>query len=257
MHSLDFTPFMMQYMCGNLAYKIIKCWEALSIGYLIQRGARLGIGLLSDAKFYDVTLGDYRAILSDLVSKGLLSPATAQKIDVDTNHLLTKGDANPGVPVELFGLYRIWGHPLVKNINGCKKVLNIPHEERNFTIGIFQDRERSMKEMWVTHYNLEHKTWPPCSVIKPPHNSEVYNAYTSSRFPNGSSRSYTLGDWDLVDLQPTMEFDYFPDYTEPLKDRACCHPLELYDYIFATGTTPFHVSDKCKSAALKRVSCQH
>ena len=50
-----------------------------------------------------------------------------------------------------------------------------------------------------------------------------------------------------------MEFDYFPDYTEPLADRACCHPLELYDYIFATGTTPFHVSDKFKSAALKRV----
>ena len=50
-----------------------------------------------------------------------------------------------------------------------------------------------------------------------------------------------------------MEFDYFPDYTEPLEDRACCHPLELYDYIFATGTTPFHVSDEFKSAALKRV----
>ena len=141
--------------CGNFAYNIIKCWEALSIGYLIQRGARLGVGLPSEAKFYGITLGDYRAI-SNLVSKGLLSPATAQKIDVETNHLLTKGDAHPGVLVELFGLYRIWGHPLVNNINGCKKVLNIPHEEGKITIGILQDREHSMKEMWVTHYYLEH-----------------------------------------------------------------------------------------------------
>ena len=56
---------------GNQSYKIIKMWESLAVGYLINRPADLGMALPSEKEFFetchrDLTRGEDWSIMKTL-----------------------------------------------------------------------------------------------------------------------------------------------------------------------------------------------
>ena len=49
--------------------------------------------------------------------------------------------------------------------------------------------------------------------------------------PRETAKDYDLSDWNLIEIDKALDFNYHPDYTELLKDRACSYPLSMFDYI--------------------------
>ena len=237
---------------GNQSYKIIKMWESLAVGYLINRPADLGMALPSEKEFFETCHRDLTRGLVDLENSGALAQHVSTLILASIDQLLSTGDQEPGVLVDLFGLYRIWGHPLVDSIVGCKKVKLIAQAEEEVEAVVLSARTRAIKEAWVKHYFLK-KSWPPVRTQVPNARGEVHRAYRRHTLPRKAAKDYEPSDWNLIEIDKALDFNYHPDYTELLKYRACSYPLSMFDYIFAAGTTPYRVEDKMRFQTFKRV----
>ncbi|DBA37087.1 TPA_asm: L [Oak alphacytorhabdovirus 1] len=129
----------------NSAYKLLKTYEALCMGVL---QASVTSKLLENSRFLKNTLNDLYAedadfgvYANELI--GILS-------EIKSKHHLT----------QLFGLHRIWGHPIVDSSKGMEKVIIIGQKELEHHFDTPNCVSDHFKRMFCTSFRSKNKKFP-------------------------------------------------------------------------------------------------
>lgn len=195
------------YVYGNKGYEILKNLEALSKTYIIRRTDKiLGVG------------GSYKRMKALITAKevamGGVAPFMPDRLesifdDVSkTEHL-----------VELFGLMKLTGHPLLDPREGGESAAQEASMPRDTTMESVQRLRNNWCRMYVEGYVSKEQDWP--RLIFPPasRGTRLFQLY-STREKKLSRSSYPLSDWTGVRFEKHCEFDYYTNFTDLMDDKS-------------------------------------
>nr|WRO64940.1 polymerase [Cytorhabdovirus sp. 'lycii'] len=197
---------------GNDAYKVIKCYEALITGILLSRCESI---ILDKEEFLRETISD---LLDDNPEyewsiSGWLSIANRMA----TDHHLS----------QLYGLYRLWGHPVVKSTDGLQKVNRIGKANKTINKLIANMAGISFKEQLYSGYKKKWGRYPAFKLLLD--NRTVEELYEESylikclvdnRSFDTRKDVYIPSDWDLVISQKTLSLPETFNLTMVVDDKA-------------------------------------
>lgn len=188
---------------GNKAYNVIKLWEPLIQGLILDE--------------YDplASAGDYlNTILSD-------TDEAYKEYATDVINVLRNSSSNAEQLADLFGLNRHWGHPTVSEEEGCTKIRDIVKSRK-----LTDPRDMmTAKGVFMKHFSIQfismHGRWPRCDTQELPKNCPLRDVIENNiTTVNFYSTRYPLVHWKLLNFCKEFEFDYKTDYTEMCNDRA-------------------------------------
>uniref|UniRef100_A0A5S6Q1P2 Integrase catalytic domain-containing protein n=1 Tax=Trichuris muris TaxID=70415 RepID=A0A5S6Q1P2_TRIMR len=198
----------------NEAYNIIEFFEPLCMSSLLGKTDRCGLSdpfVCGHKKSY-VEAGGSSASLTRLLS------------------VLHKFE--PSMLSEIFGLYRMWGHPVVDEVAGYRKVQEVGKREiimEQIVLRLIYDC--LVKEFCVNYIRLEGR-WPRLTFSNPDTN-RITQLYIRRQL-SWIEKEGTTGYNDLASVFPlkNFEFDYCLDYTQILDDKAISTYNDHWDQVY-------------------------
>lgn len=138
---------------GNDAYKLVKLLEPLAIGKVQQESnAAKGVSLSQDFYLNMVSAGD------EIASKLDISPQWAI-----FHSLVPSGDWPKAV--ELYGMYRHWGHPIIDVQDGLLTLRRHSTVPKLINYEIMIELAGKLNKLLLEKYYHSHLEWPPGASI--------------------------------------------------------------------------------------------
>ncbi|QVU21449.1 RNA-dependent RNA polymerase [Actinidia cytorhabdovirus JS27] len=134
---------------GNNGFKLIKAYEALCAGFIMT---------LSDDIVADRTKF-YRNTRHDLITE---DPSYMPYL-VELNEILEKATSIHWLS-QVYGLHRVWGHPLVDSLKGMEKVIVIGRKDIVLSNRLPNRINDHFKQMFVSGFRAKHKSYPPMTI---------------------------------------------------------------------------------------------
>jgi len=192
---------------GNEGFEILRQSESLSKAYLSQ----MTDSLLGDD-------GPYLRMI-EKVRKKERALGTKQNFLADDFNVTLRQAIDVQTVVEMFGLLKVSGHPIIDPERGGRSAADEARsEDQTFhtdACRISWEFQRVMLESYVRR----HGCWPPLQFSDQSHDTQLYGLY--KRQYRGINRtSYPLSDWAYVRWGKIVEFDYAPNYLDLLDDKA-------------------------------------
>lgn len=189
---------------GQKGYDMIKTLEGVCISVLIER---------NDERICD-NLKYWQSILTDIEDKcgvyGIQKLTTLREIIsfLSNDHVS-----------QIFGLFRIWGHPIVMTLSGVEKVkkaslrTQIPdHELSNEVLWMF-------RFLFIQNYIKKHKLWPNCELTEGC-SDYLKHCYEAGISPDRYSPSFHLNDMEKITLKQTFSPDPTFNISSMMSDKA-------------------------------------
>ncbi|UJP29483.1 RNA-dependent RNA polymerase (RdRp) [Strawberry virus 2] len=130
---------------GNNGFKLLKTYEALCLGVLQKRGRST---FIDPRRFLKNTLSDLWDESPDFWSE---AQALLELLEtLDSPHHIT----------QVFGLHRIWGHPLVDPGKGMEKMIVIGQKDIMFGSTHLKEVGIQFKKMFCRSYRLKNGVYP-------------------------------------------------------------------------------------------------
>lgn len=190
---------------GNRGFEILKNTEALSKAYLSE---------MTDRTFG--TDGPYPRMLEKIRKKE--GPGYSSYL-VDDFDLVLRTVTRIEYVVELFGLLKISGHPLIDPRNGglsAAAEARAPDETHwNDAQEICWEFNRNM----LMSYIKRHGSWPNLEFSPKGKKTKLYRK-CQRQYRGLNRRSYPLSDWQHCRFGKIVEFDYAPNYLDFLDDKS-------------------------------------
>ncbi|TQS34498.1 hypothetical protein Golomagni_05115 [Golovinomyces magnicellulatus] len=198
---------------GNAGYEILKGIEAITKAFMIDREDKIFSGD-----------GALQRLTKILRQKELdLDPSTT-KFSVDNLVDILRSCDQLQTIIQIFGLQKISGHPLIDPQVGGTSAAQTASENKN----ILYSAAVSLRNNWCRLYleGFIHKTnrWPEIHFpmdIRP--GNRLFQLY-SLRERNITKSEYPLLNWNKVRFKKHLEFDYHDNYLELMDDKS----LSLY-----------------------------
>jgi len=195
---------------GNPGFEILKQTEALSKAYLSE---------MTDEIFGSD--GPYGRMLTKVRDKerklGAKEDCLADQFDA-----VLRRCTSVQTVVELFGLLKISGHPLIDARVGG---ISAAAEARSADATLFEDAAKldwEFKRVMLESYIRKWGSWPHLRFMNSARRTRLYELYKAqSRGLNRSS--YPLSDWQHCRFGKIVDFDYAPNYLELLDDKSISH----------------------------------
>lgn len=192
---------------GNKGYEIAKSIEALAKTNLIRKTDPI-LGLE----------GSHQEMLQVVRDKeGTLG--TTSNFSVDALEVILRRQRPVETDVELFGLQKLSGHPLIDPAVGGEKVLGIIRDRPLFQANKVQRIRNNFCRMYTEGYIRRNHRWPPLSFSPHARETRLYQLYSLHELKILPS-SYPLADWEGVRFEKDYDFDFFPNFTDLMDDRA-------------------------------------
>lgn len=122
---------------------------------------------------------------------------------------------------EVFGIYRHWGHPVVDEAAGCKKVKDIIKTRRPACQKTMTEIAGQLVKQFVLEFIAQHNRWPNCNTEEVRKESPLHNLVKSNdRNLSDYHSQISIQDWSKLRVIGELEFDYHIDYTDLLNDKA-------------------------------------
>jgi hypothetical protein len=191
---------------GNKGYEILKSSESLAKAYL---------SLTTDDVFGPE--GPYERMV-DKIRKKEFDYGTRKEYIVDS-FLGVVGKLTTQQTVEIFGLLKVSGHPLVDPYLGGASAAAIAREpdKVRYTDAI---RMKSMfKKKFTEAFIKREKMWPKIEFIDPDLNTRLQE-YRAMNYLGGHRMKCPLSDWENVRFLRNFEFDFCPNFLEMIDDKA-------------------------------------
>ncbi|QYF49867.1 MAG: RNA-dependent RNA polymerase [Xinjiang mymona-like virus 2] len=191
----------------NDGYELVKAPEAIFKAHLntLTRGDLLGYS-------------SYHRTLDKMKEKEIKLGHTTRMID-EFDRLVQEVTSLDDA-VELFGLSKLSGHPVV---NAARSMASLRKEaEPKGTIQPFAVRmmERMFKHITLSGYIRVHTTWPKFKC--PPAPNTTLRRHFISNVTSLPMGSYPISDLDAIVFDKFLEYDYSEDYLKFLDDKAIC-----------------------------------
>jgi len=200
---------------GNQGYDMISMFEPLCLGAL---QSSIHDPNWDNKKFLDKMIEDFYE-------------ASGQQEDcLDlVAFMMALGLKNPNLIVQAHGLYRIWGHPVVNNIMGLRKLRQYACRTRPFNYHYILMINCIFKEMFCFSYKMKHGNWPKLDVSKLPKHNIIRDAVENNKIISKKDKRYNIYLWKDVKAEKT--FQILPKYNliNLLSDKAMSHGIsDLY-----------------------------
>ncbi|DBA36983.1 TPA_asm: L [Chrysanthemum alphacytorhabdovirus 1] len=171
---------------GNNGFKLLKAYEALCNGHL--------------QSMHPSQVIDCELFLNNTVND-LIMENTRFAGYVDTLLTLLSRIDSPHHISQLYGLHRIWGHPIVDNRKGMEKVRMIGLKEITRSDVVSREAGRSFKIMFCREYRKKNGTYP--KVV--PCNNDVYSMIEKNDGRAVEHAYYRESDWDEIQFDKCFD----------------------------------------------------
>jgi hypothetical protein len=196
---------------GNKGFGILKYTEAMCKSYLsVVSNDRFG----TDGSFY-------RVLKKISLKETELEPDLEPLCNIYAG-ILSRNKAHIEVIVELFGLYRVSGHPLIDPALGgraVQKEIRAPNEVR------FTDCRRlrnNFCRMFTEGYIKSKGKWPELLFPENYPNNDLKRLH-DTRNLNITRNSYHIDQWETVRFKPMFDFNFMPNYLELMDDKSLAY----------------------------------
>ncbi|QBS46636.1 replicase [Raspberry vein chlorosis virus] len=171
---------------GNNGFKVIKTYEALVIGVIQMRGKG---DIIEPDRFLKNTLQD---LFDDSIELHKRAKEIVSILMSVTNiHHLT----------QLYGMHRIWGHPLVEPLKGMQRVINIGRKNIIKDSSLASDAGRMFKLIFCREYKAKNGHYPP--VLSGP--ELIITELSEGDHRATSKNGHPLSDWDRVKFKQLFQ----------------------------------------------------
>ncbi|QKW94166.1 L protein [Varroa jacobsoni rhabdovirus 1] len=192
---------------GRLGYKIIAQYEALIYSALM---------VLDDGNedpncentFLENILADIESINREEVVKA--TELYNFLIKLSNKHKLS----------ELFGLFRLWGHPNVYGREGTQKIKEVGNKSKYIDPKAVDQVTCSWVKMFIKSYIKRHNHWPPC-YIDLPDSHYFHICYKLGTFPSEQHIETTIGAWLKIKFKKIFSPNDKISLAEMMEDKSC------------------------------------
>lgn len=178
---------------GNEGYLVVGKWEALCLSLIIREGDTL----VKDTQvLYDSIYEEIQDMKDDFLSKSFQEGVNLiENIKQTSVHRV----------FQVFGLFRIWGHPTIDPLKGIVKLKKIACLRRINNKKMTDEITCIFKERFISkHYEL-HGAWPDCDISKLHKRNVIRQACENNApFPFRSHRYHRV---DLIFLSFNKNFN--------------------------------------------------
>ncbi|WAL01514.1 replication/transcription [Electric ant rhabdovirus] len=194
---------------GNDSYQIVYKTEPLCLSYLIG----------------DIPLGNPQGkTFKTMILQDIHKVATSLNLINETNRLISivnlAASSSPTYLSELYGLYRIWGHPTLEPLEGTAALKKIVTPVRITDTKLSIEISNKFKEEFICRYINKEHIWPSINVDKLPVSNIIRSAYENKApYPN-KHRKYDRKDLSLITFNQLFPIDPKFDLIELIADKA-------------------------------------
>lgn len=206
----------------NQAFKVIKMYEPLCIAEMLRKSHKINISddfiHQREEEYYNAGGLQYEKECLDKVLK------------------------SQGIPMlsELFGLFRIWGHPVVDEIAGCEKVKAIGKTEITPDPRILLKISACFTREFCLNYIKKEGRWPNLTFLNPENRIAKLYARRQTGWVHAKDEM-DLQSWEEVILGKNFDYDYCSDYTQLIDDKSISTYRQHWDSVYnptLLGYTP-------------------
>lgn len=198
---------------GNQGYDLISSWESLIVGILVQ-----------DSKDPYVTTDLFlKTMKTDFLSRG----GTQDQLDSLINLVSSAMKSSPSNGFQLFGLYRIWGHPTIDSSKGILKLKKLACRPRPVNMTKINLIFEKFCEYFCMSYYRRNSSWPKCDTSKLPNSSYLKEKIERNLPIDAQHPAYNPLDWHFIKFEKTFIIPKQFDLSELISDKAMSHTLSV------------------------------
>lgn len=121
---------------------------------------------------------------------------------------------------ELFGLFRLWGHPNVYGREGTQKIKEVGNKSKYIDPKAVDLVTSNWVKMFLKNYIKKHNHWPPCSLDLPD-NHYFKNCLDLGIYPNEHHIENTNSAWLRIRFEKTFSSNDKISLAEMMEDKSC------------------------------------
>lgn len=224
------------WILGNDAYSVIKCFEAVCTGYIID----IYDPLKSGAKYLNEIIHSVDHVLKVNSLKRL-----TEIIKTQTKH--------PNHIIEMFGCYKHFGHPIVDEIEGINDLKSNTRIEIKLDKPLMKQISGAFNRMFIINFIKKNQRWPKCNLVKT--NCLQQGPYSLNELLLKKHLSLNLYDskikveeWSYIVFEKELEFDDFSDFTKLVLDTAISPYRENFYNVYHKDTVVINKPKELKES---------
>nr|WNV48285.1 MAG: RNA-dependent RNA polymerase [Cnidium virus 2] len=186
---------------GNQGFKLLKAYEALCIGYLQSTCEST---VVNSSQFLENTISD------------LLMENISFQDHIDSLLRTLGKTTSPHHITQLYGLHRIWGHPVVDNEKGMEKVKLIGRKDIARSDVVAKEAGRSFMIMFCREYRKKNGVYP--QIV--PGQTQLHHLIAMNSADALDSRLCDLSEWDEIQFMPCFEIPETFNLSMVVADKA-------------------------------------
>lgn len=213
---------------GNEAYNLIKFVEPLAIG-LLQKSLDEGLGDNRGSVFLMQTVSDFYETAEKTWLPNLAEEFYNSLREINKVYSL----------VQIYGLFRHWGHPVISPSTGLRKL----HNRGNAPIWVDCDFVQSLaddlaKQLLLSYFK-QHQSWPPEASVKPSISPILHQCLHENRLPTLKEHRLIGEKWRHVSYSRIFDLPAKIPIGMILEDKAHSRDLtELISTLKSKKRTP-------------------
>ncbi|AJG39134.1 RNA-dependent RNA polymerase [Shuangao Bedbug Virus 2] len=212
---------------GNKGYKTLKTWEPLCIAHILCKNPD---PIVDNSQFLD-------NMETDFYNSQTKSDVTLLKRFYMTTLKPLLMTSTLEIITQLFGLYRIWGHPTVDGLSGIKMLKRIVCRKRVLNYYIIRKLRCKWRERFALNYFKQNKRWPGFVLVDGPESNYLIKTLKLSMEINLGDPHYNVMDWQFIRFSQTFNIPDKFEFSEMISDKATSHNIsELIKSIHLYGS---------------------
>nr|QMP82342.1 RNA-dependent RNA polymerase [Coleopteran rhabdo-related virus OKIAV29] len=206
---------------GRQAYTLISYLEAIVISTLQKSHEDV---LIDNTLFYNFIQSEFEAT-SSLLTLEETHNCWREIVDILSHQ-------NDNQKMQIFGLYRIWGHPTVSGRSGILKLRKSACCPRVLNNTLIKIIHRQWREYFCTGYYAMNRRWPAITLDPIAKHSYLGKCLEKGIELDLHHKEYRIDDWDHVTFNQTFTIPDKLELAEVIADKALSHNFpELKKFI--------------------------
>ncbi len=156
-----------------------------------------------------------KSLLNELGKKNSVFKQQAEALITILAHIPTMHHL-----AQIFGLYRLWGHPYVDSADGLLKIKHLGLSKKVIPNALKRELACSFKSHFCKQYRAKVGKWPNLDTSRLPADSYLRAAIESNRVLDQSNLAYKPSEWFQVKGLKTFEIDSSYNLATMLSDKA-------------------------------------
>ena len=193
---------------GNKAYKYIYTLEPTCISMLT---GNIPVGSIQSPTFFSVIKNTNDELATSL---------DIWQLHLERLHFLLKYCDDPSIISQIYGLYRIWGHPTLEPLEGTSALKGIATKVRWVNQEAATNITNKFKEEFIMRYISREKKWPLLDISQLSPTDPIKKSYERKADYPIHHKDYKRSRLTLVSFKQIFPVDPKFDLIEMIADKA-------------------------------------